>query len=464
MSVASALDNQGTLAASFFWDKNQKGMGLDSVERFPSTLALQLAAFSAEYKSLLLRQIRERASLKRYQGSALEKEMNAWIIDPMRELTDIRSSRKDRFIIVLDGLDECGDPDTLGSLMKLVLLLDELPPTFAILVSCRPEPQVISAWARAEAQDRHPVIPCEDVDKIARDETFHTIHRMVEEGLQDCIRESPWKPSNMDLNFFTSACRGLPLIASIRIREVRIQTQSGSVLKSEFEYFLNLMDAPEDLNEEYLRIMRRAYMPYRSRIRSRVVKNYHEVLGMIIAVWRELGVYDISQLLGITEDEVYSTLKPIGSIVNIPSGNTKYINFYHGTAREFITGDPIGEEEDKVFFISDTEGHFLGPRLLRIVNDVIKRNEFGVPTKPPLGDEKKWQHSLSRARPNHIKYAFEHVFNHLDRSLLISQDPNELQREFGEFLARNLFSLFSTVHRTYFYRRSDWDQGDVSAK
>ncbi|KAF8329697.1 uncharacterized protein EI90DRAFT_1335606 [Cantharellus anzutake] len=208
------------------------------------------------------------------------------------------------------------------------------------------------------------------------------------------------------------------------------------------------------------RIMRRAYMPYRSRIRSRVVKNYHEVLGMIIAVRRELGVYDISQLLGITEDEVYSTLKPIGSIVNIPSGNTKYINFYHGTAREFITGDPIGEEEDKVFFISDTEGHFLGPRLLRIVNDVIKRNEFGVPTKPPLGDEKKWQHSLSRARPNHIKYAFEHVFNHLDRSLLISQDPNELQREFEEFLARNLFSLFSTVHRTYFYRRSDWDQGD----
>ncbi|KAF8329696.1 uncharacterized protein EI90DRAFT_2832802, partial [Cantharellus anzutake] len=31
MSVASALDNQGALAASFFWDKNQKGMGLDSV-------------------------------------------------------------------------------------------------------------------------------------------------------------------------------------------------------------------------------------------------------------------------------------------------------------------------------------------------------------------------------------------------------------------------------------------------
>ncbi|KAF8333219.1 uncharacterized protein EI90DRAFT_2832046, partial [Cantharellus anzutake] len=31
MSVTSALDKQGHLAASFFWDKNQKGEGLDSV-------------------------------------------------------------------------------------------------------------------------------------------------------------------------------------------------------------------------------------------------------------------------------------------------------------------------------------------------------------------------------------------------------------------------------------------------
>ncbi|KAF8341563.1 uncharacterized protein EI90DRAFT_1754465 [Cantharellus anzutake] len=39
MSVASTLMEKGLLAASFFWDKNQAGTGLDSIELFPSTLA-----------------------------------------------------------------------------------------------------------------------------------------------------------------------------------------------------------------------------------------------------------------------------------------------------------------------------------------------------------------------------------------------------------------------------------------
>ncbi|KAF8341654.1 uncharacterized protein EI90DRAFT_1763557 [Cantharellus anzutake] len=38
MSVASTLKEQGMLAASFFWDKNQAGTGLDSIELFPLPL------------------------------------------------------------------------------------------------------------------------------------------------------------------------------------------------------------------------------------------------------------------------------------------------------------------------------------------------------------------------------------------------------------------------------------------
>ncbi|KAF8328589.1 uncharacterized protein EI90DRAFT_3126044 [Cantharellus anzutake] len=49
MSVASALE--GILAASFFWDKNQTGTGLDSIEQFPSTLAHQLASFNKDFKA-----------------------------------------------------------------------------------------------------------------------------------------------------------------------------------------------------------------------------------------------------------------------------------------------------------------------------------------------------------------------------------------------------------------------------
>ncbi|KAF8335458.1 uncharacterized protein EI90DRAFT_332191 [Cantharellus anzutake] len=453
MSVASTLDKQHTLAASFFWDKNQEGTGLDSIERFPSTLARQLAAFSTEYQNSLIRQLRDPASFSSIDGSATEKEMKAWIINPMRELGGVLSSGKGRPVIVLDGLDECGNPEVLASLMRLVLLLDELPSTFSILISCRPEPQVISAWTRANP---HLSIAHEDMDQIAKDENFHTIRCMLENGFQDCITESPWKPTKQDLNAFSSACRGLPIIASTRIRDVRYQIQCGSVLESEFDYYLNLTDAPEDLNSEYLRIMRRAYLGQRTKVNPRLAEKYREVVGMMIVPRREFGVYEISQLLGkYSEHEVRSILKPISSIVDLPSTDSIPVKFYHATVKEFITGIPIGNEEDEVFFISDKKGYSIGLQLLRFVNGAIKRNELGLP-ELPWGDEKKWESRGKTTKPKHVDYALTELFQHLDPSLLFSQESNELQREFEQFWIQNLASFFSAKGKGKF--PPDWDQ------
>ncbi|KAF8341616.1 uncharacterized protein EI90DRAFT_1759224 [Cantharellus anzutake] len=145
MSVASTLKKQGVLAASFFWDKNQAGKGLDSIELFPSTLACQLASFNEDFKLSLVRRLRQ-PDLVFVQDLPLETQINTLMIEPMR---DIWSSGKDRIVIILDGLDECGDQERLGALMELVLAFEELPPIFSILVSCRPEPGVISAWDKA---------------------------------------------------------------------------------------------------------------------------------------------------------------------------------------------------------------------------------------------------------------------------------------------------------------------------
>ncbi|KAF8316985.1 uncharacterized protein EI90DRAFT_3085560, partial [Cantharellus anzutake] len=324
-----------------------------------------------------------------------------------------------------------------------MLLLRELPSPFAVLFSCRPESTVVSAWTKA--QDQGLVIPCEDVNQIERD-TFHTIRCMVDEGFHDFIKDSlAWEPSDEDLDVFATGCRGLPIMASTRIREARSQIQYyGSSLKSEFEYFRNLNEVPMDLKSEYLRIMRRAYMRSSSGIRPHVAKNYREVVGILVAAsWSDLGTDDMSQLLGIAEDEVRSTLKPISSIVDLPSDNEQTVKFYHATAKEFITGNPIGEKQDEVFFIHDVEGYSIGLRLVRFVNDVIQKNEFGIPTKLPLGDRRKWELFQSKQKPRVVRNVLGHLFSHLDPSLLFSQESNELQREFEQFLSNNLLSFFS---------------------
>ncbi|KAF8333234.1 uncharacterized protein EI90DRAFT_643170 [Cantharellus anzutake] len=452
-SVASTLDKRNHLAASFFWDKNQKGTGLDSIKYFPSTLARQLASFNAEYEGLLVSHLRQPLSLKIVPDSVLEKQMKAWIIDPMHELKSILSSSDGRFGIVLDGLDECGTQEELECLMKLVLILDELPAAFAVLVSCRPESSVTSAWGRARS--RGLVIPCEDVDALAKGEKFHTVRRIVEEGLRNRIEESLWKPSGEDLDAFAFACRELPVIASTRVRDVCLQTRRGATLESEFKYFRDLTNAPVDVNSEYLRVLRRAYVVDSSGVRPQTAKKYFQVVGTIIAAHEPLSVFSMSQLLGMSEEEVLAILEPISSLVDLSqvsrsersSGNppvdAKSVIFYHATMKEFITGDPIGNENDRVFFFKDVKGYFLGLPLLRFLNNSTP-DVFGMPTTPPLGDEQKWKDFREFHRPyhhpQHLQYAIKYLFRHLDPSQLFAQD-NDLQNEFNTFLVRNLVTF-----------------------
>src|SRR5258708_39638445 len=79
MSVASTLDTQGVLAASFFWDKNQPQSGLDSLDRFPSTLARHFAAFSDYYNITLVKHLRH-PPLGNVQGFTLEEQLKAFIL------------------------------------------------------------------------------------------------------------------------------------------------------------------------------------------------------------------------------------------------------------------------------------------------------------------------------------------------------------------------------------------------
>ncbi|KAF8338202.1 uncharacterized protein EI90DRAFT_3118629 [Cantharellus anzutake] len=123
--------------------------------------------------------------------------------------------------------------------------------------------------------------------------------------------------------------------------------------------------------------------------------------------------------------------------------NNATVEFYHATAKEFIMEDPIGEEEDKVFFIDDRKGYFLGLRLLRLVNGVIQRNEVGIPTELPLGDRKKGDNFLAERLPDYIQYPFNWLFDHLDPWSLFSEESNELQREFERLLTRHSWQLLS---------------------
>ena len=419
-SIADSLARDNRLAASFFWDKTGGRANANTIELFPSTLASQLAIYSRDYEGLLVNRLLDRSS-RNVLRLPLEKQMDLLIIDPMSSIRQVFSSVGGRPVVVLDGLDECGDSDMLVRLMKLVLLLDRLPYDFMILVSARPEPEIRDAFGTSRD------IPCVYTDKIRKDDTDHTIGEMVRDGLAEIgrSRHADWAPSEGDVLAFIKTCRQLPVLAEIRIREVKILARSLTFQRA-FHCVKEDAALSKDLNDDYLRILRRAY----SSVPHHVLSTYRDVVGTIIVVHEPLSARTISEILGTSEGDVLAVLDPIGSIINAPTLGP--IHFYHATAKEFLSGPPQGDENDREFFFNDMKGAFLGLPLLRILNHNLRRNMANPVDSIPLGEGRRryYPNTISK----HTLYAVKHWSTHLD----LSSASEELWGELRMFLTTKL--------------------------
>ena len=423
-SIAESLDRDKRLAASFFWDKTGSHEGADSIERFPCTLAAQLASFSPEYERLLVNHLLHPSS-RDVHMLPLSRQMDSLVIEPMSKISEMFSSTYP--VIVLDGLDECGDRETLEKLMQLVLLLDKLPPNFTVLVSSRPESEIRAVWGASDD------VSCLSTDEIRKDDTDHTISEMVKAGLATIHPRHPpdWPPED-ELHTFVQTCRQLPVLAEIRVREVKILAK-GLTLQEAFEEVKKDGAMSKDLNDDYLRILRRAYRG----VHPSVLDRYRKVVGTVIVVDIPLNFATISKILDISDERIRAALDPISPILNVPTSDNDPIHFYHATAKEFLIGPPHGD--DREFFFSDVQGVFLALPLLKILNCNLKRNMANTPNLTPFGEGGAYNGSNLG---QHVAYAARRWQMHLDLSLA----SEELWAELRLFLTTKL--LFWMEFRT----------------
>jgi len=130
-----------------FWDKTGGREGADSLERFASALASHLATFfSREYETALVNRLHQ--SPRNVRMLSIREQLVSLVIQPMSQLSEVFLSAAIHPVIVLDGLDECGDRDILAQLIESVLL-GGLPRNFTILFTARPEPEIRDAWGNS---------------------------------------------------------------------------------------------------------------------------------------------------------------------------------------------------------------------------------------------------------------------------------------------------------------------------
>ena len=358
--VAMELHSQKRLAASFFFDGSGARKGAASLKMFVSTLASQLAEYFPPFRTQLASALRETPGILRGRP---EDQLKALILDPLRgaQLGPFNLPA----VIVLDGLDECGNPCVLGDLMDLVTALTSLPQNILVLVSCRPEKLVLQSWKHCMDSpivfdtNSNPDQTKADIREYVRMHLDDVIYESTLGDDEDGFDEPRWYPDPEDIEDFVEFCGGIFQIASLRIRELR-QGCTNSTVRDTFTQLL--LEAKEASTYElvYLSMLRRAYPMGESTL---AVERFRKVMCGIVGSnpCLPLGLGALAVLLGVEPDSVRATLKPLSSVIEIGGRGGDEIRIMHASFKDFLMGQPCGtrEQQDWFFFTKEQNDSFL---------------------------------------------------------------------------------------------------------
>jgi hypothetical protein len=331
-SIAIDLHGQRRLAASFFFDKSGKRPGTASLEMFVTTIASQLADFCPLYRSELARIL---SSNRAVLNEPLPTQLDRLILEPFLSLAAYQSPLEKGHVIVLDGLDECGGPKDLRALVALVVKLSELPASFQIFVSCRPEKEVLDALNPRLTPDL-----IEDLDSVD-DNTLHDdILVYINAKLADIPSDTPgsWPPPRDRVMEFARRCHGLFVLAEVRIRLIEEESRSALPLEV-FDYILaSTKDLEPTIEAEYARIIRRAYIDgiAESKFKLRTYQRYRTLVGVFITAQLPLTLDAMSALVGMDIREVQAALKPLSAVLRVMPGDI--VRAFHATFSEYLLG------------------------------------------------------------------------------------------------------------------------------
>jgi hypothetical protein len=136
-TIAAEFQDVGCLGSVFCFDRSIPDRGIDKL--FP-TIAHDLASLDKGFRGKLAHIIQEKVSLSTTKD--LIDQFNHFILAPLSDLPMIGPT-----VVVIDALDECGDPTALSSLFSLLHKeLSQLPLNLRIILTSRPENDIMDVF------------------------------------------------------------------------------------------------------------------------------------------------------------------------------------------------------------------------------------------------------------------------------------------------------------------------------
>ena len=311
-TIANQCDDNNRLAFSFFFSRGKQGCS--DTTKFVPTFASQFAKSFPAIQPSIRRALTDDPFIPHLR---LRDQIEKLIIRPARTiLTSIPP-----MIVVVDGLDECGDDGLLQTLIQLLVdTTVHLP--FRFLFASRPEFHIRQTFETSSVKHNTRYLSLRDFHAHSDIRNYLRLHLSeIRDQNDDVMRDvaRPW-PSQRELDILVAQSDGLFIYVSTLVKFVADKTQLPQ------ERLQAAMTTHSGVDPLYNQVL----------VAARKFKDFERVIGAIVYVRRSFTVSELGQLLQLQSSDVRLALRGCQSVLAVPDTDQKPVHPHHASLQDFL--------------------------------------------------------------------------------------------------------------------------------
>jgi len=395
------------LGSCYCFDRNEMGQQRD--KRIFTTIARDLADRDKHMRSALADVISLDTSLR--NTTDIVQQWKEMVLKPAQKLSEGMAGP---IVIILDGLDESGGPDSRSRLLHILAgkvgkgideetRITKLPPNIRILLTSRPLPDIEIALKGIEHVKQKPM---DSIPSTERD-----IHRYISCELSDLDGMDRQKVSSA----LADASDRLFEWARLACAFVKNNNEGGHTVQERFK--LVLAHNKDNLLDDIYTLTLETIFPKKNQTHLISLHRFRSVMAQIIATAEPLPLASLSRIRHYFADreiDVSVIIKPMGALLSGTTDPFATIRPLHASFPEFLSD----ESRSGQFCVDFSRIHEeLAFASLGLMKDQLRFNICNLPSSYlPNSKVPNLAEDINKNIPPELSYSCRFWTNHLQRT------------------------------------------------
>ncbi len=423
-TVAEELASQGRLGASFFFKRGESDR--DGMSKFPATIAADIANRQPEFARLVRAAMDDDPSILR---KSWQEQFHKLVWSSLAAMP-ADSWKEIPIIIVIDALDECEREEDIRRIIHLFSRAKSLNGTIMkVFLTSRPDLPPRLGFKAIEGNYEDMILHEVPQEIIGKDIYAFLEHELMRVRSDYNSSVSPDRQLAQDWpgesRLQTLVEMAIPLFIFAATACLFIGDRNcgdPNDLLDEVVMHKTISDDSK-LAATYLPVLKAQISGKSAIMKTRIVKEFRDIVGPIVILNSPLSSYALAQVLDIPKTTIDNRLDLLHSVLNVPSSADRPIRLLHLSFRDFLTD--LTKKEQNEFWINEREVHAaMLSHCLRIMNrhlcqDICQLRAPG--TERSTVD----QENMDSCIPQELQYACRSWAYHLNGSAITCGEDND---------------------------------------